>query len=449
MRSILFSIIAFAVFTVSAQDIETIKQLTVLQKYKDAKVQIDKALQSEKTAKKAEPWMLKSTIYSALAADNSISKDEAATLQTEAANALKKYMELDATNNLFTDPIYAGTAGSIYGNYYNVGIKHFNAKEWEQAYEGFKNASEISDILIKHKIASMSLDTNALLLAGASAQNAKKDDQAAAMFTRLSDAKITGADNEFVYQFLVNYYMNKKDEANFKKYVQVGKELYPKSKYFPGVEFEYVRNNGDFNKLVEYYESKIAAEPNNYDFSYDLGTEIYDHLYPKDTAKSPKGDLSGLETKMIQTFEKAATLKESAGMPYAIIGNHFIKKSEMVNDAIRGIGDQIRALNKNAKPDKNGKLPPAPKELLAKRDELYKQYDALIDQSATYFEKAADRFSKNGQLDNLEKSFYRNSVNNLIEIYGLKKSNAKGNAAEVTKYTAAEKKWKDAYSHLQ
>ncbi|WP_297924202.1 hypothetical protein, partial [uncultured Agitococcus sp.] len=62
--------------------------------YEDAKTQIDKALQSEKTAKKAESWMLKSTIYSNLAADSSITKEQAATFQTEAANALKKYMEL-------------------------------------------------------------------------------------------------------------------------------------------------------------------------------------------------------------------------------------------------------------------------------------------------------------------------------------------------------------------
>ncbi len=43
----------------------------------------------------------------------------------------------------------------------------------------------------------------------------------------LADLKVSGPDYEDIYKFLIQYYSDKKDDANFKKYLAFAKELYP------------------------------------------------------------------------------------------------------------------------------------------------------------------------------------------------------------------------------
>ena len=136
-------------------------------------------------------------------------------------------------------------------------------------------------------------------------------------------------------------------------------------------------------------------------------------------------------------------------MPSAVVGNHYIKKADRINDSIAVITEQIKNATKGAKPDKTGKLPPAPKELTTKRNAMYANYYSTLDQVVTYFEKASDVFAKQTTLEPLEKQFYKNAANNLIDIYTMKATNAKGKPADVAKFTAAQKKWESTYDKIK
>jgi hypothetical protein len=448
--------VVLSLFTVGAswfahaQDLKSVEKFMILQNYKEAKTQIDKVMADPKFNTKPESWIMKSVIYSGYANnDKTISKADSATFRTESFNALRKYSELDPTNALAIDPKYSDVSRQLYVAYFNNGINKFNDKDWQAAFDNLKNATILSDYLIKGKVLPGPIDTNAIMYTGASAQNLKKDEDAVTYFTRLADAKVAGKDNEFLYQFLTNYYLQKRDEANFKKYEQLGKQLYPSSKYFSAIGSDYARSSSDFNDVIKFHEAKIAAEPNNYDLNYDLGAEIYDHLYPRDSAKIPKEDVSAWEQKMLTAFEKASQINAAKGMPIVVIGNHFIKKAERINDSINNVTAEIKNASRGAKPDKTGKLPPAPKELTSKRAEMYQRYYNMLDQVVVYFEKAGNAFAQQPTLEPIEKQFYKNAASNLIDIYSMKATNAKGKPADVAKFTAAQKKWESTYDKIK
>jgi hypothetical protein len=46
-------------------------------------------------------------------------------------------------------------------------------------------------------------------------------------YGQVADLKLGGQDYEDVYKFLIGIYYQKKDDANFKKYLALAKELYP------------------------------------------------------------------------------------------------------------------------------------------------------------------------------------------------------------------------------
>jgi hypothetical protein len=434
-----------------AQDLESVKKQMLLTRYKDAKTEMDKVAVNPKFSTKPETWLVKAQIFNGLATTKGVSKEDSVAYLKESMAALDKYAELEPSKALAADPKYSDVSRTLYVAYFNSGIGKFNDKQWDSAHSDLKKAAVLSDYLIRSKILNGPIDTNAVMYTGASAQNAKKEDEAVVWYSKLADAKVAGKDNEFVYQFLTDYYLRKRDEANFKKYQQVGLQLYPQSKYFGAVADDYARGSNDFNDVIKFQEEKIKANPSDYDLQYNLGAEIYDHIYPRnsDSVKTVEGNVGEWEQKMVGAMEKAAEAKPEKGMPYAVIANSYIKKAEALNNKITALSDSIKNVNKGAKPDKTGKLPPAPKDMLTRRDAMYKDYYNLLDQSVNYFEKASERFSKAATLEPIEKSFYKNAASNLIDIYSMKKTNAKGKPADITKFTAEQKKWEGVYDSIK
>jgi hypothetical protein len=448
-KLILGSFMTIAAFgIVRAQDMGDINKSMLLQKYTDAKPLVDKAETNDKLNTKPELYAIKTNLYANLAKQPGVTPENAVAYRATALAAWDKYKSMDPALATLKENVNGPVA--LYSMYITEAIGKFNAKDWPTAYSDFKTSADISDVLIAHKLINMSFDTTANLYAGASAQNLKKDDDAVMMFTKLADKKIAGPDNEFLYQYLANYYMDKKDEANFKKYVDLGKSLYPNSKYFAAIEGDYIRQSGDFNKVVAYNETKIAANPNDYTLVFDLGADIYNYLNPKDTTKAPKGDVSGLEAKMVNAFTKASQLKPEAGMPNSILGNFYYNKAVMISSVdIKAVNAAMKNANAGIKPDKNGKLPPIPKELITKREDLYKQYDAYEDTAMIYYEKAAVAFGKADKVEAFEKQHYKNAVNYLIELNDDKKTSNAKKPAEAAKYAAASKKWSDVYDKIK
>jgi hypothetical protein len=437
-------------FLVSAQKYEDIKNMMLLQKFQQAKTDLDKAMTNAKFTAKAEAYILKTAVYSGMAMmDGTKGTPQAEQLTTEAEVAFKKYKEMDPELSLINDPVYQNGPINLYSGYYATGYADYSAKppKWEASYEKFVKASELSDILITKKILNTTLDTNVLILAAVTAENSNKKEDAAKFYTRLADNKVTGDGFESVYRYLVNYYFGKKDMPAFEKYKALGKELFPKSDYFAFDKIDFaVGLEKDIDAKLKALEEVLASDPNNYKTNQIIGEIIYDTLNSRFEGAVQPGNAAELESRMIIAFNKAAAAKPGSEIPFLYIGDHFVNKAVRVNDEREAHAKETKARTKP------GAM--ASKEDVAKRDMLDKKYSETLDGAREPYEKVASIFATKPKSEDKnqamrDKQQYKKAVSYLADIYANKRINAKGKPAEIAKYAAEEKKWNDMYDSIK
>jgi hypothetical protein len=441
-----FLTMALVAVGVNAQNYESIKNTLILgpATYKKAKEDVDKGMANAKFAGKPEAYILKTTVYANLAVQEP-TKDspEGEQLRNEADAAFTKYKEMQPDLALVKDPVYQQGPVNLYSSFYSAGYKDYEAKKWPEAFTKFEKTAELSDLLIAQKILTTALDTNVMILAGVSAEQAGKKDEAAKYYTRLADKKINGDGFESVYRFLVNYHFAKKDIPSFEKYKAMGKELFPKSEFFTYDKIDFaVGLEDDFAKKVAALEEMVAADPNGYKANELLGEIIYDTLNSRKEGAALPSNADELEKKMVTAFTKSAAAKPEEVNPYLFLGDHFINKSIRVNDAREAHVKDMRARTKpTAAPSK---------EDAAKRDALDKEYAETMELARPYYEKAAEMFApKVASLSRQDKQQYKKVAGYLGDIYANKKIQAKGKPAEIAKFTAEEKKWSDTYDSIK
>ena len=440
--------ISLPAFTVMAQSIESIKTELAIQKYAEAKTDVDKAFGNAKFTSKPEAHILKATVYAGLAmADANKNTPTGEQLTNEAAAAFGKYKEMDPSMALLTDLIYSNGPVNIYSSFYSMGYDDYAAKKWENGFIKLKKAVEYSDLLIDKKVLTIALDTNVLVLAAITAENSGHKDDAAAYYTRLADNKIKGDGFESVYRFLVAYNFGKKDMAGFEKYKGLGAELYPQSEYFKFDKIDFaVGLVENFSDKVKALEEVLAKDPNSFKANQILGEIIYDTLNSTHEGAVQPANAAELEAKMIVAFNKSAGAKPDYENPYIYLADHFINKAA-----------SIGVLRDNHIKDMKAKLKPGTKsspEDIAKRDLLEKQYGDAMESAREPYEKAAAIFAvkphnTDKKQDTRDKQQYKKACSYLSEIYEYKKSQAKNNPKDVAKYEAEVKKWNDMYDSIK
>ena len=447
-KALLLVTTSLSVFLVSAQKYADIKNLLLFNKYEQAKTDLDKAMTNAKFTSNAEAYILKTTVYAGMAMlDGTKGTPQADQLAAEAEIAFKKYKEMEPAMSLITDPIYQNGPINLYSGYYASGYADYSEKKWEQSFEKFKKAAALSDILISKKILNSTLDTNVLILAGITAENSNKKDEAAKYYMHLADNKVTGEGFESVYRFLVNYSFSKKDIVAFEKYKALGLQLFPKSEYFKFDKIDFaVGLETTLEAKIKSLEEMLAIDPNSYKANQILGEIIYDTLNSRIEGAVQPANASELEPKMVSAFNKAAALKPGSENAYLYIGDHFVNKAVRVNDEREAHAKDMKTRTKP------GAM--ASKEDIAKRDMLDKKYSETLDGAREPYEKVAAIFAGKPKSEDKnqamrDKQQYKKAVSYLADIYANKRINAKGKPADIAKYTAEEKKWNDLYESIK
>jgi hypothetical protein len=440
--------ISISAFAATAQSYDDIKKLLLLQKAEQAKTDFDKAFANAKFAAKPEAYILKATVYSTFsqtdANKNSATGEQ---LLNDASTAFFKYREMDPSMKASEDPVYQNTPVTIYSAFYSAGYNDYSTNKWQAGFEKLKKAVQYSDFLIEKKLITASMDTNVLILAGVTAEKSENKNEAAQYYGRLADAKVGGDGFESIYRFLVGHYFGKKDMAAFEKYKALGEELYPKSEYFKYDKIDFaVGLVENFNDKVKSLDEALATDPNNYKANQILGEIIYDTLNSSVEGAVLPANAAELEAKMVQAFNKSATVKPGFENPYLYLGDHFINK------AVK-IGEQKDAHAKEMK----AKLKPGTKpaaEDVAKRDLLEKQYGDAMEAARDPYEKAAGILAakpsgvdKNQDMRN--KQQYKKVSSYLADIFSYKKVQSKANPKDMAKYEAEEKKWNLVYDSIK
>jgi hypothetical protein len=447
-KSLLVSLSIFLTITGWSQNYDPVKTLVMINQLDKAKADLDKSFTNAKYTAKPEAFILKTAVYASVAnMDGKKDTPAAAQLVEEADAAFTKYRELDPALSLISEPIYQNGIIMLYSNYYSFGYSDYNNKAYDKALGKLKKAIQYSDLLIKQKVLTSTLDTNVLILAAITAETGGYKDEAAAYYTKLADAKVGGDGYEGVYRYLVTYHFGKKNMEGFEKYKKLGKEVFPKSDYFDFDKVDFaVGLVNTFTEKLAAIDEVLASDPTNFKANQVLGEIIFDTLNPRDEGMVLPENYNELEKKMIDAFSRSSKARPDYEIPLLYVGDHYINKASRVEEKRNKHAQDMKARTKP------GTM--ASKEDVAKRDALDKEFgDTMEGAKEPYLAAAAifaDRATK-GELETRDKQQYKKVTSYLSEIYGLKKvmANKAKNLADKAKWEAEEKKWNERYESIK
>lgn len=425
---------------------EEVKTLITLNQFAKAKEAIDAMASKPKINVKPEYFIIKATVLSHLAKDEK--SESGQKMRNDAIEAYNKFVQLDPKDEakLKNDPLYSAAPINFYVSFFSEAVDLFNKKNWTKAVPTFLSTIKWSDFVIEYKIATMTFDTTVNLLTAVSLQNSGDEENAAVYYKRLAAKNVSGDDNDIVYRFLMNYYFNKDDVANFESIRKQGQQLYPKQEYFTYTDVDFIMEIQDQNKKFKKVEEKIARDPQNIDLIQNYGFLLFNRLN-EDSAEFKITNYAEQEAKMIDMLSKAGAGKPLDGTSYYYAGSHFFNKALKIGDSIRNINDDVRRFNSTVKPDKTGKTPPPPKALTDKRDNFRKDQDAQYEKALPFLLKAQPAIEKASSKSKSDLQAYKKLIDQLIEIYNDKRQFAKL-PADKAKYEAEEKKWDAIYAKL-
>src|SRR4030095_15091532 len=413
MRKSIFiaAILAVSSFVANSQTVDdALKQLGKNnEKDKEA---IDK-LTADPNSKNADAWYAKAQIYNALATDDKL-KASVPDAYEQALEAFKKAYDIEPNNKRMLLDLYK-TAFVAYEGVANRAATAYQANNMAAAFEGYKKAIDYGDYL-KSKNLSYSgysvpkLDTGMVFMAGYTAMKLDKTDDALKYFGQIAEAKI-GKEADYVipYQFLAYQYKTRKDEANFKKYVELGRQVYPKDPYFVTIKIDWARENNNYQELFNGYEELTTLQPDSLNNNLSYASEMFDYLFIKNPDKKPTdydAVASKIETQVNKTLAK----------DYDPLSSNLIIGQLYYNQGL----DQMTQSDKvkGTKPEDT-----------KKKADLKAKAVAKYNQSIPHIEKVTSMLEGKGTVTGKEKSTLRNMYIMLGDMY-----NATGNKAKADEY---------------
>jgi hypothetical protein len=421
MKRVLFTAaLVIAGTVVFAQDVKKTKEFITANAWDKAKTSADATLANPKNAKSPEAWYLKAKVYSALALFPNPKEPNTFENRNTALDAIKKLIEIDKTQAqiLLTldnyKPVY-----DLYTSSFEESAEKYNQEKYPEALQGFKNTGVYGDYIFGQSWGLYKLDTTLSYYTALSALNAKNEEDAVKYFTKMADGKVGGKPEYATpYRYLAKYYYDKKDEANMTKYINTGKELYPKDEYLPLLELDAVRDKGDKVALYKKYEEMIVAYPENFDLLFEYGNELFSDTHVPDASKRPANYSENL-VKIETLYTKAAALKPENSDVWLSLGKHFYNQALFKEDEVRAI--------KGTKPED-----------VKKKADLNAEVVALSEKSIPPLEKVYNLFDSQGKLKTHDRSNFKSACSLLNYAYDKKKDKPKADMYQ-KKYDEADK----------
>jgi hypothetical protein len=407
-----------------AQDFKKVRNAMILaqvgtggdQKLEEAKTELDKALADPKAQNNPEAYLLKTEVYGTIAGNNNL-KAKYPAADVEGYQALKKYLELEPAETKLKEDKYVGV-NTIYSSLFADGVKEYNAKNWEAAYAKFKVVAELGDMFTTRKWSASAFDTTSYLYAGVTAQNSKKNDEAANYYGKIAERKVVGADYEGIYDFLVKHYLNTNNQAEFAKYLALAKEAYPKNTLWNDLAFANTTDNSTVEDVVKKFDTEDAAKSLSATNYLDYGDYFINNKKIKELDPAKKTEFTN---KAYYSFAKASELDTANGIASYNAGVSAYTMFEDASEArikIKGVTADIKA----------------------KQSAADKIADAAAEKSIQSLEKSFATLAAKATRSNIERNCLSKSTDLLYNLYEYKKNRARGtNPKDYDKYDAKSK----------
>ncbi|TDH28894.1 hypothetical protein EXU57_02140 [Segetibacter sp. 3557_3] len=410
----------FCLGTISAQDFKKVQTSFILKKVEDSKKEIDAVFAKDTKAQtSAEAWLWRARINGAIFADSAL-RVKYPGVGPDAFASFKKYLELEPSKKLLNEANLS-VVDQIYVTYFNIGRSYFDREQWDSSLANFKVSYEMGDLITQNNWRNNKqvIDTFTTLFTGYAAQNAKKSDEAAAIYQKFADLKIGGKAYEGVYDYLTRHYLNTKNKPMFEKYIAIAKELYPEQPLWKQMELAYAEDNSTLaEKMKMFTEAEAGGKLTAEDY-ITYGNMFFN--INKDDAKSMDStQIAETKKKAGAAFQKAYELDKNNGI--AAYNAGIVYNNEWNDLRERYIN------NKGASPA-----------LKAKRDEIDKQSAEVSTKAIEWLEKAYTVLDAKAEKSRIEKNSLTTAVKMLANLYEDKMQKSKGKSP--ADYDKFEKKF--------
>jgi hypothetical protein len=394
-----------AATAVQAQDYKDVTDKLKANNYAEARTAIDKYSTNTKATATSDYWFFRAQVYNGLS-----STDTAAS--REAIKAIDRYYEIESKSkdkearNLRAVMENHKTGIDLYSNNFNAGIKSFQGQQWAAAEHNFSTALSAFEMLSRNGVINQKFDTTSTLYAGYSAQNAKNYPVAIHYYNQIIDKGITDTTMVGVYEFMAKYYQEQKDEANFRKYLDIAKQRFPQYKDI-WLRMDLATLESDPAKKLARLSELTKADPKNQDLAIDYTVELFNYTYGKDKPSDYTARQAELET---------ALRTMTTNFPDLVYGNYVL--TQHLSNQIYDL-QQVRAAIKGTKPDD-----------IKKKQDLDKRIMAMFDALLPYAQKSISLYEAMGSnIKPSDKYNYKNVLTTIASYYDAKKQ-----PAEAKKY---------------
>lgn len=445
-KFLLLAMIAVSAFQVSAQDLKKVETAYMINRFEDAKTEVDKVMADPKQKDKPEALYWKAKISGAYFREAKL-RDKSPTTLKDADEAYKKYIAVDPT---FAKVKEKGAEGffDMYSTGYELGIKQFNDKKWDDASTFFKITVEYGDLIFTNKWSNkpIVLDTIPNLYLAYAYQNANKPADAAKYYARLADNKVSGENYLDVYRFLAQHFTTTKNEDGFKKYVGIGRELYPKYPW-DEVEIDYMDQNLTLAEKTALYEKEDATGTLT-EIKYLQFGDIFVNAPHKDkTMDSAKGKM--YDRKAAEAYKKAFAKNPQNGIASFNVGVIYYNIYGDYDDQYAANIRTMQGLNADRPVEKDPKKKAASDALYKQKTDPIKQANAVIekplmenlDLSVEWLEKSYAILKEKSVRTATEKSVINKSVDFLANLYAYKRDRMRGKDSKA--FDAFDAKYKE------
>ncbi len=310
--------------------------------FEEAKTAINQAILDPKTSTWPKTWFYRGSIYLAIYDDTTFRKKNPDALP-EAIRSYEKSMEVSTGGkNEYKDQILAGLQECAL-NSFNEGVKPYNDKLYQQAYNSFKQSADVYKY-INQTFNLKNVDTLATLYAAHAATKLKQYGEAETLYKSLLEQGISDAD---IYANMGEMYLGMGDTTKAIEVISKGTALYPNDKglmiqelnvYLFSKRFDeaekklqvaiqkdpkfiplYIQlaniyeQKGDTANARKTYEQAIALEPDNFDAQYRLGAMYYNEAVELNNTMN-KLELNQQKQYDLLKVQRDATFKKS--LPY-------------------------------------------------------------------------------------------------------------------------------------
>lgn len=405
----LLSVLSIGALVTTAQDLDEIRKMTMLNQHAQAKEALDKYMAVEKNAKKPDGWFYKGYITNQLSKDAAKTVEESSAMKLEAFEAFKKYREIEPKNTLLEENNNSPLYDLYLGFSSDLAIKAYNAKNQASAFENFKRGLDVHDYVYGNNLSGANgfkfaaLDTIITLYAAITANELKKTDEAAVYYKKITDANVGGTDYIDAYQQLADYYKTKKDKAAFDDILVKGRKLYPQNEnYWSALEIEQATEGVGRPAVFAKYDELLNKYPNNYTINYNYGVELYNYLNGDESKTVNKAPY---KAKLMEVLKKALAADQT-------LDANFLLSNFLYNDSY-DVSEEARKI-KGVKPDD------VKKKKALEAEALKSMNDAI-----PYAEGALTQFKAMAKPKTTDKVHFKQVLTMLKNIYEVKKDAAK------------------------